>query len=228
MQLHQAEGYKMALETLQQQRYNYEVNQKWTGSFFTFICCVFLAILFYITTLSNGLQFWVSVFVSGFILGLLNFIQKSFGYYAYSFNAYSPTPYDYNKVPPPPPPFSSNMSYIQSFLSESRWEGVAMYLFGLLLFVLLLVLSIKKMQLNRAHIWVNTLLFSSLVGILAALDYWTGKVTIKMQEAQGIDYSGITLDEKIRLYSLIMFCVIGIYALIAWLFKRHLTFPKKK
>ena len=103
-----------------------------------------------------------------------------------------------------------------------------MYAFGALLFALFLALIIKKVQLHRAHIWVNTLFFSSFVGILGTLEYWTSRVVIKMQEAEGVNYSGMTLDEKIRLYTFIMLAVIAIYLLIAWLFKRHLTFPKKK
>ena len=212
LQLHQAENYKMALETMQQKRYNYEANQKWTGSFFTFICCVFLAIVFYVMTLSNGLQFWVSVFVSGFIVGLLIFFEKSLssllvgGYTSY-------------------PPLQGE--YPQPYFSSTNWREILLLLFGSMILVLLCVLIFKKIQLQRAHIWVNTVLFSSFLGILGTLEYISQKVEIKLR-SESSDYGAMPLDEKIRLYTFIMLAIIAIYLLIAWLFKRHLTFPKKK
>ena len=163
-------------------------------------------------TLSNGLQFWVSVFVSGFIVGLLIFFEKSLssllvgGYTSY-------------------PPFQD--SYPQPYFSSTNWREILLLLFGSMILVLLCVLIFKKIQLQRAHIWVNTVLFSSFLGILVMLEYISQKVEIKLR-AENSDYGAMPLDEKIRLYTFIMLAVIGIYLLLAWLFKRHLTFPKKK
>ena len=199
LQLHQAEDYKMALETMQQKRYTYETNQKWMGSFFTFIFCVWLAIIFYIMTLSNGLQFWVSVFVSGFITAFIVFFEKVFPRYSFNGQALGSNPFD-------------------SFL---------MYLFCFSLLCLIIALSIKKVQLSRAHIWVNTVLFSSPLGILTTLEYWTKRANAHL-ETQDWQYSGMSLDQRIQIYTYVMLVIIAIYLLLAWLFKRHLTFPKKK
>ena len=199
LQLHQAENYKMALETMQQNRYMYDISQKWKGRFFTLIWCIFLAIVFYIMTLSNSVQFWVSVFVSGFILGFIVFLDRVFPRYSLGESS-----------------FGTN-SFVQ----------FSMYLFCFSLLCLVIALMLKKVQLSRAHIWVNVVLFCGPLGILSALEYWTQRASMQMR-TENSDYVSLSLDEKIQVYSFVMLAVISIYLLLAWLFKRHLTFPKKK
>ena len=149
-------------------------------------------------TLSNSVQFWVSVFVSGFILGFIVFLDRVF------------------------PRYNGG-----SFFGGSSFTESSMYLFCFSLLGLVIALMLKKVQLSRAHIWVNVVLFCSPLGIVSAFEYWTQRATLQMRVTNS-DYNSLPLDEKIQVYSLVMLGFIAFYLLIAWLFKRHLTFPKKK
>lgn len=48
------------------------------------------------------------------------------------------------------------------------------------------------------------------------------------EERTNGEYYSMSIDERIRLFTLILLAAIGIYLFLTWLFKRHLTLPKKK
>jgi hypothetical protein len=214
-QLHQVENYSHAISEMKSSRNDYATKKQLTFSFFALTYCFLFAIFFYIITLSSGVQFWVSAFISGFFAGLLVFMRDAmprFGRYTSypQFNdyQYSPTP---------------------SIAIYNVWNQFLMILFGILLLVLALVLLFKKAQMSRAHIWFNIMIASSLMGLLGAVVYWQEVVEIKLRTEHDFkEYYSMPFDEKIRLCTLIFICAIGIYLFLTWLFKRHLTFPKKR
>ncbi len=209
-QLHQVEDYSIAVNNMRQSRQNYLDNQKLTLSGFALTYCFFFAVLFYITILSNGLQFWISTFVSGFFVSILMFFQKILTEYSYR----------------------AELLLFQSMDSPNFY---IMIFFSILILVLALILIFKKVQLQKAHIGVNTILFSSLLGIYGALNY--GAETINSVRAFNLNaevfdrYNAsqyFQLDERIKIYTYYLLVIIGIYLIMAWLYKRHLTLPKKK
>jgi hypothetical protein len=210
-QLHQVEDYNVALSEMQNHRNTYETKKQLTFSFFALTYCFLLAIFFYITTLSSGVQFWVSAFVSGFFMSLLVFIRDALPRY----NVY--------------PSLNRYTADIDTPINIYIWDNFIIFLFSVSLIVLALILLFKKAQILRAHIWFNVIIGISLFGLYAIVIFWQEKVEIKMRhEMDRQEYFSMSWDERIRLCTLIFICAIGIYFFLTWLFKRHLTFPKKK
>jgi carbon starvation protein CstA len=108
------------------------------------------------------------------------------------------------------------------------WDEYLMYFFGLLLLLAFIVLIVRKTQLLKVQIVFNVLIFSSLFGLFSTVNYWSNQIEIRKRAVNPNDYQGTTLDETIRLYIVILVVAIVLYAFLAWLYKRHLTYPKKK
>ena len=104
-----------------------------------------------------------------------------------------------------------------------------MVLLGVILLILTIILIFKKARISKAHIWFNAIVGSSLFGLYEGMLYWQNKVEITTRKEFGDrEYYAMSNDERIKLYTLILLAAIGIYLFITWLFKRHLTLPKKK
>ena len=212
-QLHQVDDYTMAIGNMLKSRDNYLINKKMTLSFFALTYCFLFAIMFYITTLSTGLQFWISAFVSGFFTGILIFSQEAL----VRFGGYTG-----------PPNYSNNLNRV-FFSNNIVWNKFLMVLLGVILLILTIILIFKKARISKAHIWFNAIFGSSLFGLYEGMLYWQNKVEITTRKEFGDrEYYAMSNDERIKLYTLILLAAIGIYLIITWLFKRHLTLPKKK
>ncbi len=215
-QLHQVDDYTMAITNMLKSRDNYLINKTMTLSFFALTYCFLFAIMFYITTLSTGLQFWISAFVSGFFVGLLVFLQESLSRY-YGYLAY-------------PHPNNTNTINRLLFSNSTSWNQFLMILLGGLLLILAIALLFKNARLAKVHIWFNSIVGISLFGLYAtATMYWHNKLESMLElDYRGNEFNIMMNDERIKLYTLILIAAIGIYLIITWLFKRHLTLPKKK
>ena len=217
-QLHQVDDYSSAINQMLNCRKTYLTYQKITFSFFTLAICFLFAIMFYITTLSTGLQFWVSAFIGGFFIGLLVFLQQILtrygGYKDYSNYAIYPN--------------NNNSLNSLLFSDNAAWNKFLMIFFGGMVLILGIILIFKKVKMLRANIWFNVIIGSSLFGLYAAIFYWEHKVEITMREEHNKEYYSMSIDERIRLITLILLVAIGIYLILTWLFKRHLTLSKKK
>ncbi len=211
LQLHQVDDYTRAYGVMQQSRIVYESKKYLIFSFFALTYCLLLAIVFYIATLSNGIQFWISTFLAGFFGGFLMFLRQVF---PRSYTSYPPLNYNYNNSP--------------YFSSLSNWDNLIMYLFIFLIAVFMLIFIFRKTQLPKIQIWFNLVVFSSLYAVALSLDYWQQKVQIRMQNTNGIDDYYLSSDEKVRIYTLVLWATIAVYGYVAWLYKRHLTYPKQK
>jgi hypothetical protein len=214
LQLHQVDDYTSAIRAMNASRYEYKNQTLMTFSYFALIYCVLFAIVFYIMTLSNGLQFGVSAFISGFFVAFLLFIQRvnPSNYFSEGHTAYPPLITD---------------SY-QSYPVGELWNKQIMILFCILLMIMAIVMLFRKTQLSKAHIIFNIIMFSTLFGLVSVLEYWANMVEIRIRYEQLKGYYSMPMEERVRIYSLVLICAIGIYLFMAWLFKRHLTYPKKK
>jgi hypothetical protein len=214
LQFHQVEDYNTARDQMAQKRSQYTDRAAFTFSPFAVLCCAFFALIFYITTQSSGLQFWISAFASGFLVSFLMVAQKFISSNLGSYTSY-PTPNRYMLDS-----INTNVSL--------PWDEYLMYFFGLLLLLAFIVLIVRKTQLLKVQIVFNVLIFSSLFGLFSTVNYWSNQIEIRKRAVNPNDYQTTTLDETIRLYIVILVVAIVLYAFLAWLYKRHLTYPKKK
>lgn len=219
LQFHQVEDYNAACDQMTQKRRDYVDKSAFTFSLFAVLYCLFFAIVFYITTQSNGLQFWISAFASGFLVSFLSVAQKFITSNVVNYRDYPP---------PAPPPYGGYSQNYNNFYTSLPWDEYLMYFFGTLLLITFIVLIVRKTQFPKAQIVFNVLIFSSLFGLSSAVSYWSNQIEIKKRAVNPNDYQTTTLDETIRLYVVILVVAIVLYAFLAWLYKRHLTYPKKK
>jgi hypothetical protein len=210
LQLHQVDDYLNATALMQQYRVQFETKKFLTFSFFALLYSLFFAIIFYISTQSSGIQFWISAFLGGFLTAFLLFMRQVF---PSSFTSY--------------PQFHRENDSISYYFSFGNWDSTIMYLFAFLMGLFILIFIFKKTQLPKIQIWFNTIVFGSLFGIYGAFNYCENKLQIIMSETMP-DKPFLEQGERIQLYSLILLVAIIIYGLAAWLYKRHLTYPKKQ
>lgn len=102
---------------------------------------------------------------------------------------------------------------------------ILMIIHIILFFLLILNLYVSKHQWQHAQIRINTIVISGLGACLAASIYWQEKIKSDLQATDNYIYSEYFY---IKITTNVFLVTILIYGLIAWLFKRHLTYPKKK
>jgi glucan phosphoethanolaminetransferase (alkaline phosphatase superfamily) len=95
----------------------------------------------------------------------------------------------------------------------------------ILLPILLLWLYKSKNQWSKAHFIVNPMIISGLGASLAASIYWQEKIRTGLEKTHSYIYSEYFY---IKITTNVFIVTILIYGLIVWLFKQHLTYPKKK
>ena len=211
LQLHQVDDYNNATVLMNQMREQYESKKYLTFSAFALLYCLLFAIVFYISMQSNGIQFWISAFLAGFFTGFLLFLNQAF---PSRYTAYPPLHGNYNYSSP-------------SYFGFIDWNIITMYLFVFLIGLFILIFIFRKTQLSKIQIWFNTIVFSSLFGVFYALDYVKNRVEIRMLDTHPDGYS-MPSDEKVRIYSFVLIAAIAVYGFAAWLYKRHLTYPRKQ
>jgi hypothetical protein len=171
---------------------------------FSLLYCFLGALVFYTFTLSSALQFSVAFFIISVYWGVILFLCDFFKIYQ-KFN------YTYNN--------GSHFS-VPFFLVFIQIHCAIFALFIVKLFI-------SKKQWNNAHILVNSLLISGLGSVFAAIYY----VIEKRQHEESFTFAINRVSkafEIIKMVSPILIVSILIYTITVWLFKRHLTYPKKK
>ena len=101
------------------------------------------------------------------------------------------------------------------------------FLIHSILFAFLIVyLANVKLQWQRANLIVNTIIVSGVGSVLAAYFFWEKNI----REWYYSNSSGIMMNyhDYMRIMSNVLIVSVLIYLAIAWLLKRHLTFPKKR
>ncbi len=142
--LFDSDKYSESIIQLESTRKSLEERQAYTWSLFSLLYCLLGAIVFYVITLSTGIQFWISVFISGLFWVLILFLSQLF---RSSYNGHN---HNSNSLP-----FYFMMIHATLFV------------------VLILFLSKSKHLWQRAHIIVNTVLISGIGSVIAAIEYWT-------------------------------------------------------
>jgi hypothetical protein len=94
-----------------------------------------------------------------------------------------------------------------------------------LFLILIISLYLSKHQWQKAHIRINTLVISGLGATLSASLFWQDLLREAMIADNNFKYSEFFY---IKITTNVFLIAILIYGIIAWLFKRHLTYPKKK
>jgi hypothetical protein len=168
---------------------------------FSLVYCLLGAVVFYLVTLSSGVQFWLSLFIAGVYWALMGFMSELF---KWGREIYT----DGERLP-----------------NQITLPFIFMIVHIMLLPILLLWLYKSKNQWNKAHFIVNPMLISGLGASLAASLYWQEKIKTALLETNNYTYSEYFY---IKITTNVFLVTILIYGLIAWLFKRHLTYPKKK
>jgi hypothetical protein len=189
-----SEKYRKANQDLENQRHRVKEMQAYLWSPFSLLYCLLGAIVFYVITLSTGIQFWASSFISGLYWALMLFLSQLFRW-GHGSNSLSL-------------PFNFMLVHI-------------------VLFVILIVFLLKdKVQWQRAHWIVNAVLLSGLGSVLAAAIYWESRIRDLYYHSES--HNTMQTVDTIRVISNVLLVAILFYGVIAWLFKRHLTYPKKR
>jgi hypothetical protein len=77
--LRQGADLEKALDDLPYKKRMFEEMRLALYSFFSVMCCILAAIVFYIMTISNGIQFWTGIFIGGFAMIFIIFILNIIG-----------------------------------------------------------------------------------------------------------------------------------------------------
>jgi hypothetical protein len=196
--LEYSKEYESAMRALINQRTDLKEKQIGLWSPVSLLYCLLGAFVFYALTLSTGLQFWIAAFISGVYWSVMMFLSEIFRW-------------------------GRNGTYSRS----ANLTFIFMVIYCFVFTIIILQLSFNKKQWNKAHILVNTVLISGLGAVLASLIYWHERVSHEYNLAHK-GQNVFPLENSLMVISNVLIVSILIYAIIAWLFKRHLTYPKKK
>jgi hypothetical protein len=199
--LKQSEEYYKANHNLENLRDRIKNEKVLLWSPFSLVYCLLGAVVFYLVTLSSGVQFWLSLFIAGVYWALMGFMSELF---RWGRDVYT----DGERLP-----------------NQITVPFIFMIVHIMLLPILLLWLYKSKNQWNKAHFIVNSMLISGLGASLAASLYWQEKIKTALRETNNYTYSEYFY---IKITTNVFLVTILIYGLIVWLFKRHLTYPKRK
>lgn len=194
-----SDRYRRAIKLLEFQRASIKVNRAYRWSPFSALYCILGALIFYIVTLSKGIQLWVSLFMSVLYFAITRFFNEL---------------------------FSSNVSNYSSLHDKNIFHFYLMVIHSISFIALIFLLFRKKYQWSKAHIVVNTVLLSGIGGIIAAMVYWE-PIFRYWQSGYG-EIGGRDYFNNIKVMSTVFLVAILLYGVVAWLFKRHLTYPKKR
>jgi hypothetical protein len=198
--------YSEVLYSLEQNRTSLKGTRLLVWSGYSILYCLLLALVFYVTTLGTGIQFWVSLFISGIYWALMFFIGEISRW---------GRNYDNNGTP------------YNSQRADFPFNFMVMHC--VFFSFLILYLIYKKTRIKNAHLIINSVFLSGLGAVVAATYYWIE--TIKAwyySNDDDLNYHAMGEHESLRIVANVFIVAIVVYALTAWLFKRHLTYPKKK
>lgn len=193
-----SEKYRKAINDLEDQRNSVKNSLAFKWSPFSVLYCLLAALVFYVMTLSTGIQFWISVFLSGLYWAIMLFFSELARMRRYSER-------DFNNT-------SSLPFYFML---------IHVFIFS----VLILYLLNRKYQAQRAHLVVNTVLISGVGSVMATTIYWLETIKDWYYSRNNPSMNDV---DTIRIISNVLLGAILLYGVIAWLFKRHLTYPKKR
>jgi hypothetical protein len=199
--LKQSEEYNSANNNLENLRDRIKNEKLLLWSPFSLVYCLLGAIVFYLITLSSGVQFWLSLFIAGVYWALMGFMSELFRWGRDTYTNGERLP---NHITIP---------------------FIFMIVHVILLPILLLWLYKSKNQWSKAHFIVNPMIISGLGASLAASIYWQEKIRTGLEKTHSYIYSEYFY---IKITTNVFIVTILIYGLIVWLFKQHLTYPKKK